>query len=87
MSLQVTDLWLDLGEFHLRGVNLEVTPGEYFVILGPTGAGKTVLLETIAGLHSPRRGRVLLNGEDVTQVPRSAVPSGLSIRTTRSSRT
>jgi molybdopterin-binding protein len=69
MSLQVTDLWLDLGEFHLRGVNLEVTPGEYFVILGPTGAGKTVLLETIAGLHFPRRGRVLLNGEDVTLVP------------------
>ena len=69
MSLQVTDLWLDLGEFHLRGVNLEVTPGEYFVILGPTGAGKTVLLETIAGLHFPRRGRVLLNGEDVTHVP------------------
>lgn len=69
MSLQVTDLWLDLGKFRLRGVNLEVLPGEYFVILGPTGAGKTVLLETIAGLHFPRRGRVLLNGEDVTQVP------------------
>ncbi|MFN3762473.1 MAG: ABC transporter ATP-binding protein, partial [Anaerolineae bacterium] len=69
MSLRVTDLWLDLGEFHLRGVHLEVIPGEYFVILGPTGAGKTVLLETIAGLHFPRRGHVFLNGEDVTHVP------------------
>lgn len=69
MSLRVTDLWLDLGEFHLRGVHLEVIPGEYFVILGPTGAGKTVLLEAIAGLHFPRRGHVFLNGEDVTRVP------------------
>ncbi|MBC7228664.1 MAG: ATP-binding cassette domain-containing protein [Thermoflexales bacterium] len=69
MSLRVIDLWLDLGEFHLRGVNLEVAPGEYFVILGPTGAGKTVLLETIAGLHFPRRGRIFLNGGDVTRVP------------------
>lgn len=69
MSLQVTDLWLDLGEFHLRGVNLEVFSGEYFVILGPTGAGKTVLLETIAGFHFPRRGCILINGEDITRVP------------------
>lgn len=69
MSLQVTDLWLDLGEFHLRGVNLEVVPGEYLVILGPTGAGKTVLLEAIAGLHFPRRGHIFLNGKDVTRVP------------------
>ncbi len=69
MSLQVTDLWLDLGEFHLRGVHLEVIAGEYFVILGPTGAGKTVLLEAIAGLQFPRQGRILLNGRDITRVP------------------
>ncbi len=69
MSLRVTDLWLDLGEFHLRGVHLEIVPGEYFIILGPTGAGKTVLLETIAGLHCPRRGHIFLNGADVTRVP------------------
>ncbi len=69
MSLQVMDLWLDLGEFHLCGVYLEVVPGEYFVILGPTGAGKTVLLEAIAGLRFPQRGRILLNGEDITRVP------------------
>ncbi|MCX7855290.1 MAG: tungstate ABC transporter ATP-binding protein WtpC [Anaerolineae bacterium] len=69
MSLRVIDLWLDLGEFHLRRVHLEVVPGEYFVILGPTGAGKTVLLEAIAGLHFPQRGHIFLNGEDVTWVP------------------
>jgi len=68
-SVQVQDLWVDLEEFHLREIDLDISPGEYFVILGPTGAGKTVLLETIAGLHRPHRGRILLDGEDVTGVP------------------
>jgi len=68
-SVQVRDLWVDLDEFHLREIDLDVTPGEYFVILGPTGAGKTVLLETIAGLHQPRKGCILVDGEDVTDVP------------------
>jgi len=67
--MQVRDLWVDLGEFHLRQINLDVAAGEYFVILGPTGGGKTVLLETIAGLHQPRKGRIMLDGEDVTDVP------------------
>jgi molybdate transport system ATP-binding protein len=68
-GVQVRDLWVDLGEFHLQGVALDVAPGEYMVVLGPTGAGKTVLLETIAGLYSPRQGQVLMEGRDVTTVP------------------
>ncbi|HUM36596.1 MAG TPA: ATP-binding cassette domain-containing protein, partial [Anaerolineae bacterium] len=67
--MQVHDLWVELREFHLREITLEIAAGEYFVVLGPTGAGKTVLLETLAGLHSPHRGRVLLNGEDITRLP------------------
>ena len=68
-SVQVRDLWVDLKEFHLREIDLEITPGEYFCILGPTGAGKTVLLEAIAGLHQLGRGRILIDGEDVTAAP------------------
>jgi len=67
--VQVTDLWVNLREFRLREIDLRIAPGEYFVILGPTGAGKTVLLEAIAGLHQLRRGRVLIDGEDVTTAP------------------
>lgn len=68
-TVQIRDLWVDLREFHLRGIELDIAAGEYFVVLGPTGAGKTVLLETIAGLFEPRQGRVLIDGEDITGLP------------------
>jgi molybdate/tungstate transport system ATP-binding protein len=55
--------------FALRDVNLEVDQGEYFVLLGPTGAGKTLLLETIAGFHKLDRGKILFDGHDVSAVP------------------
>ena len=69
IDLPVKELGVDLEEFRLCDVNLDIAAGEYFVVLGPTGAGKTVLLETIAGLHRPLEGRVLLAGEDVTHAP------------------
>ena len=67
--MQVRDLWVDLAEFHLREINLDIAAGEYFVILGPTGGGKTVLLEAIAGLHQLHKGQIMLDGEDVTGLP------------------
>jgi len=68
-GVEIKGLWVELEEFRLCDVNLDIAAGEYFVVLGPTGAGKTVLLETIAGLHRPRRGRILLAGEDITHAP------------------
>lgn len=68
-SVSVKDLYVDLEDFRLRRVNLDIAAGEYFVILGPTGAGKTVLLETLAGLFESSQGRILLDGEDVTHTP------------------
>lgn len=59
----------NLGEFSLTDVSLSIGDGEYFIILGPTGAGKTILLETIAGIYNPDAGRILLNGRDITDVP------------------
>jgi len=56
-------------EFSIKNINLEVKKGEYFVILGPTGAGKTLLLELIAGFHFPDEGRILIDGEDMTFSP------------------
>ena len=48
-------------EFSIKNINLEVKKREYFVILGPTGAGKTLLLELIAGFHFPDEGLSLIH--------------------------
>lgn len=64
--LEINALSIQLGEFSFTDLNLNVKDGEYCIILGPTGAGKTILLETIAGIHYPKTGRILLNGKDIT---------------------
>jgi len=64
--LEVKNLCVQLGSFFLEDVTFDVQDGEYFVLLGPTGAGKTVLLESIAGLTPVRSGQVYINGRDVT---------------------
>ena len=55
---------IKLGEFSLLDIDLRISKGEYLVIMGPSGAGKTILLETIAGLRFPDSGRILLGGID-----------------------
>ncbi|MEQ9489431.1 MAG: ABC transporter ATP-binding protein [Alphaproteobacteria bacterium] len=50
-------------------VELSVADGEFLVLLGPTGAGKTTTLRLIAGLERPDAGRITIGGQDVTQVP------------------
>jgi phospholipid/cholesterol/gamma-HCH transport system ATP-binding protein len=51
----------------LKGIDLEVQPGEVFVIMGPSGAGKSVLLKHIIGLEWPDEGEVLIEGESIQQ--------------------
>lgn len=65
--IRIVDLTVDLTEFILKDVNLEIKRGEYFVVLGPTGSGKSVLLETIAGLYQAKKGLIYINGQDVTR--------------------
>jgi spermidine/putrescine transport system ATP-binding protein len=50
-------------------VSLDIKRGEFLTLLGPSGCGKTTLLRIIAGFEFPDRGRVILGGEDVTDVP------------------
>ena len=68
--IRVEDISNNWGEFELKNVSLEVKQGEYFVILGPTGSGKTLLLELIVGLYIPNKGKIFIEGKDITyEVP------------------
>ena len=56
--IRVDGLSYSVGGFALRDLSLHVRPGEYFVLLGPSGAGKTVLLECLCGLNPIQHGRI-----------------------------
>jgi molybdate/tungstate transport system ATP-binding protein len=55
--------------FSLDNLSLKIESGEYFVILGPTGAGKTLFLELIAGFYLPDSGMILIDRKEVTYLP------------------
>ena len=55
----------------LRGVNLKIESGEKVFLCGPSGAGKTTLMYTLAGLENPHEGRVLIDGADFYQLSSS----------------
>jgi phospholipid/cholesterol/gamma-HCH transport system ATP-binding protein len=53
------------GNQVLKGIDFEVKPGEIFVIMGPSGSGKSVLLKHIIGLEAPDEGEILIEGESI----------------------
>ncbi|MEJ5315895.1 MAG: ATP-binding cassette domain-containing protein [Tenuifilum sp.] len=55
--------------FSLREITFKVSQGDYFMLLGPSGSGKSLLLQIIAGLVKPDSGRILFNGIDITKSP------------------
>lgn len=64
--LKLEDISVKLGDFQLTNINLELEKGDYYVLLGKSGVGKTVLLEIIAGLIKPDAGQIFLNKENIT---------------------
>ena len=70
MSLRIEGLEKRFGAVAaVRDIDLDVPTGSFFTLLGPSGCGKTTILRSIAGIYTPDRGRVLLNGADVTTRP------------------
>jgi len=69
--LRLDHLTLHRENFSLKALSLEIKKGEYFVVLGRTGSGKTLLLESIAGVHAVA-GRVLLHEREITSLPPEA---------------
>src|SRR5665213_1222580 len=67
VSLQVRGLRKSFGgQEVLKGIDLDVEPGEIFVIMGPSGSGKSVLLKHLIGLEAPDAGEILINGESIS---------------------
>jgi len=64
--LSVRNISTDLTPFAIKDVSFEVSAEQYFVLLGRTGVGKSLLLETIVGLIRPDSGRIFLDGKDIT---------------------
>jgi phospholipid/cholesterol/gamma-HCH transport system ATP-binding protein len=66
VSLQVKGLRKSFdGQEVIKGIDFEVKPGEIFVIMGPSGSGKSVLLKHLIGLEAPDAGEILIDGEPI----------------------
>ena len=69
-AVQLRGVRKTFGDVHaVRGLDLDIAHGEFFAMLGPSGSGKTTVLRMIAGFEMPDEGRVLLDGQDVTERP------------------
>jgi len=66
--IQIENLSIEQGAFRLSGVSFAIPSGKYAVLMGPTGCGKTSLLEAVAGLRPIAGGQVRLGGRDVTKL-------------------
>jgi ABC-type Fe3+/spermidine/putrescine transport system ATPase subunit len=75
-AVEVRNLSKHYGDFvALKNVNVSVGAGEYFVLLGPSGGGKTTLLRTIGGFNRPTSGEILLHGREVGHLPPDKRPT------------
>lgn len=75
--LEIKNISATLGNFSLRDISLTVEKGDYLTLLGLSGAGKTVLLEILAGLIKPDGGKIFLEGKDISHMSIQQRPIGL----------
>jgi len=66
------NLQMSVGAFYLDRISLSVPTAAYATLMGPTGCGKTTVLESLCGLHRLRAGRITVDGTDVTNLPPGA---------------
>lgn len=67
--VQIEDYSIQLGNFKLNKINLDIKEKEIFAVLGKTGSGKTVLLESVAGFYKKFSGGIFVDGKSIVKVP------------------
>jgi molybdate/tungstate transport system ATP-binding protein len=67
--IEIDNLMVKIGDFKIEVDKMIINNGEYAVLMGPSGAGKTIFLETIAGFRTPIKGEIKINGENATNLP------------------
>jgi molybdate/tungstate transport system ATP-binding protein len=67
--IEIKNVSVHLGNFSLSDLNFSIDDREYFVVLGPTGAGKTILIECLAGLQRFMKGEIWVDGNNITTLP------------------
>ncbi|BAU24154.1 ABC transporter [Caldimicrobium thiodismutans] len=82
--IQVENLWVEYRDFSLKEINLTVPSSSCHLLIGPTGCGKTTLLEAILGFKKVSQGSIFLEGKDISHLPVhkrgfSYVPQDLAI--------
>ncbi|MEE4353414.1 MAG: ABC transporter ATP-binding protein [Desulfatiglans sp.] len=67
--IAIRELNIDLRSFQMRDINIDIAENEFFILMGPTGAGKTVLLEAIAGLVPIKSGTIYAGEREISGLP------------------
>lgn len=67
--IELSNLTVEVPGFKLDGINLQIPDSSFFALLGPTGSGKSLMLEAMSGLMTLSRGKVLMDGRDITGLP------------------
>ena len=67
--IELSQLTIHLSTFKLWDINLKINTGEFFILLGPTGSGKTLILESIIGIVPITKGKIWINEYDMTEMP------------------
>lgn len=66
--MKISELSVQVGQFQLLNIGIDLMPGEYFVILGASGSGKTVFLETIAGRYCLKKGSIVVDDQEISSL-------------------
>jgi len=67
--IKIEGLTILLGSFRLKDFSIEIAEGEFHFLLGPTGSGKTLILESIIGLHKPKKGKIWIGEKEIQTLP------------------